>query len=147
MSHTALSMSSSPNPQLLEIRILANHAKDERFSFLRGRYKHVWEKVKMEVRQAKREKEKGKEIGLGGLMGDYDSDESEEEQIEDEEIPPEPDVSPPSPPSLLDDQSPPEAAGIRTTQDFHEDEEETKRRIRREKVEEWKRARAQAGST
>ncbi|WVR07158.1 hypothetical protein IAU60_004199 [Kwoniella sp. DSM 27419] len=77
MRHTALALASSPNPSVLELRILANHASDDRFSFLRGRYKDAWEGVKAELRRTREEQRRAEErkkgLGLGGLGG-YDSD-------------------------------------------------------------------------
>ncbi|KAM0746896.1 hypothetical protein T439DRAFT_329169 [Meredithblackwellia eburnea MCA 4105] len=41
-------LSSSPNPSILEIRILANHGSDPRFQFLRngGQWRDVWERIR-----------------------------------------------------------------------------------------------------
>ncbi|WVQ72612.1 hypothetical protein IAR50_002170 [Cryptococcus sp. DSM 104548] len=138
MSHTALALSASPNPSVLEIRILTNHSTDERFAFLRGRYKKAWEAVKEKLRREKEEKarKEERERGLGGLGG-YGSDSESEDGSEgtpeppaDEGVPPPPeeDVPPlPFPPPL--------PSG---------DDEEEKKRQRRLRVEEWKRKRAEA---
>jgi hypothetical protein len=48
MRRTATHIISSPNPEQLEMRILANHGKDARFSFLRGRWKCAWIRLKEE---------------------------------------------------------------------------------------------------
>ncbi|GHJ86189.1 hypothetical protein NliqN6_2591 [Naganishia liquefaciens] len=81
MMHTAKSLLSSPNPQVLELRILTHHAGDPRFSFLKGRYKNTWEAIK---RGEKPDLDAGKSKGgLGGLMGEYgdsDSDDSDAEK-------------------------------------------------------------------
>ena len=80
--HTTLL--ASPDPALLEIRILANHAADERFSFLRrgGQYRKIWE----EMRSAKIVVEEvGGGGGLGGLVG-YGSDSDEEGETAQEEV-------------------------------------------------------------
>jgi hypothetical protein len=85
MNHTLTSLMSSPNPQILELRILTHHSGDSRFSFLKGRYRRRWEQLKIDrvVRQQAAQKEKevdSKKETLAGLMGDYgDSDESEDE--------------------------------------------------------------------
>ncbi|KAF8317463.1 hypothetical protein DL93DRAFT_573499 [Clavulina sp. PMI_390] len=46
MVRTAASVAKSPNPQQLEMRILANHGSDPRFAFLRGRWKRAWNRIK-----------------------------------------------------------------------------------------------------
>src|SRR5882757_696876 len=48
MRRTAAHITSSPNPEQLEMRILANHGNDTRFSFLRGRWKCAWIRLKEE---------------------------------------------------------------------------------------------------
>jgi hypothetical protein len=85
MNHTLTSLMSSPNPQILELRILTHHSGDPRFSFLKGRYRRRWEQLKIDraVKEQAAQKEKevdSKKETLAGLMGDYgDSDESEDE--------------------------------------------------------------------
>lgn len=46
MKKTAEHIAASPNPLQLELRILANHGGDERFEFLRGRWKSTWQALK-----------------------------------------------------------------------------------------------------
>jgi len=173
MKHTAKSISTSPNPQLLEMRILANHASDDRFAFLRGRWPEAWESVKERLRRLKMndpERKKKEEKAVGALLGGYESSDDEEEGQEgpgdeDEEgIPPPPpppteeDGLPPPPPSPPDGghsvpQEQTSDAGIigetvgedrDARSRVEETDEEEKKRLRRLKVEEWKRQRAEA---
>jgi hypothetical protein len=53
MKKTAVHIASSPNSLQLEMRILANHGSDQRFAFLRGRWKNAWKEVKREVQTEK----------------------------------------------------------------------------------------------
>lgn len=78
MTRLHATLLASPNPALLEIRILANHASDERFSFLRrgGRYRAIWE----EMKSAKVEEKEVVGGGLGGLAGYGSSDSDEEDE-------------------------------------------------------------------
>ncbi|KAF8966139.1 hypothetical protein BDZ97DRAFT_1641017, partial [Flammula alnicola] len=80
MRRTATHLLSSPNAAQLELRILANHGSDRRFSFLRGRWKRAWNlakaKARIEKEKEKEEKEAEKSAGLGVLAG-YGSDDSE----------------------------------------------------------------------
>ena len=65
------------------MRILANHASDTRFAFLKGRWKKAWEASKMEVRKAKEgdpKKKAKEEKAMGALVGGYES--SEEADVE-----------------------------------------------------------------
>ena len=80
MSRLHSTLLASPNPALLEIRILANHAADERFSFLRkgGPFRKVWE----EMRSAKKV-EAVVGGGLGGLVG-YGSDSEDDDDVAEE---------------------------------------------------------------
>jgi hypothetical protein len=78
MRRTASHLLSSPNPAQLEMRILANHGGDRRFSFLRGRWKNVWSLSKAKARLEK-EKESEKAAGLGVLAG-YGSDDNDSDQ-------------------------------------------------------------------
>ncbi|TNY21727.1 hypothetical protein DMC30DRAFT_394291 [Rhodotorula diobovata] len=90
-------LSSSPNPALLEMRILANHGADPRFAFLRpgargGRWREVWERMRRgervgeeegEEREEGDERGKGKEGGgMAGLAAYGSSDEEEEDEVE-----------------------------------------------------------------
>ncbi|WVQ99277.1 hypothetical protein IAU59_006409 [Kwoniella sp. CBS 9459] len=167
MQHTARAIYSSPNPSILEMRILTNHAKDERFEFLKGRYKAAWDKVKQKLKDEKDDQRKAEEKkrGLGGLMGGYESsDDGDDNQDGDEDVgepvgeappPPPPnegdDVppppSPPPPPPFDDTALPPEESTVSEEStaipSIVEDAEEEKRRLRRLRAEEWKRARNQ----
>jgi len=158
MSHTAQSLSKSPNPRLLELRILTNHSTDERFAFLRGRWKNTWERVKVQARKGKvkdpavEEKEKQ---SVGALIGGYASDSAEDDDDgspdEPEELPP-----PPPPPIRLDSPGEDDLGSVPdvTYRPEPEDEqpptknqidgisEEEVKRIRRQRAEEWKRQRA-----
>lgn len=75
MTRTATHIHTSPNPALLEMRILANHGADPRFDFLRGRWKKRWANVKSEVARGK---EPTLTTPAGGLVG-YGSEDSEDE--------------------------------------------------------------------
>lgn len=167
MKHTAKSLVDSPNPQMLEMRILANHSGDERFAFLRGRYARTWDSMKAAGKRAKLfdpNRKAREEKAVGALLGDYDSsdDEEDDEVVEADAnnegggIPPPPeagtipgpppDEPPPSPPPAASALSEPrdtkeEVTGSKTT---GEEGEEEKRRLRRERAEEWKRKRAEA---
>lgn len=154
MEHTAKSLLTSPNPQVLELRILTHHAGDARFSFLKGRYKDTWEAIKRgdKPKQPKLEESTSKG-GLGGLMGDYgDSDSENSDEPEGNTEPPSPPPLPP-PPSLLGDVEPSEAnpdvaktspAGTEQNNLAGKDQEEQARALRREKARAWMAARKQA---
>jgi len=73
MRRTATHLISSPNPAQLEMRILANHGADKRFSFLRGRWSRFWKSTKAHLKQEK------EGAGLGDLAG-YGSGESDSEE-------------------------------------------------------------------
>ncbi|WRT66244.1 uncharacterized protein IL334_003197 [Kwoniella shivajii] len=170
MQHTAKAISISPNPSILELRILTNHSKDDRFLFLKGQYKKTWEKVKDDLRkkndEEKRKQEKIKGLGgLGNYASDSDSD-SDESQNEEEGTPPPSPPSPPPPPpkeevippapedTILppppeDETLPPRETGHTVLPgQRHEslvtqvDDEEEKKRLRRARMEEWKKKRA-----
>jgi hypothetical protein len=155
MSHTALALSASPNPQVLEMRILANHASDERFAFLKGRWKDAWERVKAEVRKGKATAEAPKERKtVGALIGGYASSDEEEDEGDGEGPGPPGDSPPPPPPPPLppleeppQPPSPPPDPKARNGNDLGGiagtdlDAEEEKRRQRRLRAEEWKRKR------
>jgi len=77
MRRTATHLISSPNPEQLEMRILANHGQDARFSFLRGRWKSAWLRLK-EEEMAKLERSKPKPVtALSNLIA-YGTDSDEE---------------------------------------------------------------------
>lgn len=82
MTRLHATLLASPNPTLLEIRILANHAADARFGFLRrgGQYRAIWEKMRTKV-----EEKEAVNGGLGGLAG-YGSDSDGDEVEKDEEV-------------------------------------------------------------
>lgn len=160
MQHTAASLLKSPNPRVLESRILMNHTSDERFEFLRGRWKLTWErtkkdaKAKHDLQSGKNEKEKK---SVGSLIGGYESsDEDEDEEENDMGELPSPSPPPPPPPDIdlppLPDEGNPgfsdrdglvdnEAARVTPVS-----EEEDRQKFRRLKAEEWKRKRAEAKS-
>ncbi|KIS01166.1 hypothetical protein L804_01035 [Cryptococcus deuterogattii 2001/935-1] len=154
MSHTATCIFSSPNPSLLEMRILTHHSTDERFAFLRGRWKNAWEKVKGDIKGEKENKRRleEKQRGLGGLGG-YESDSEASEEGEEPPVPPEDDDIPPPPPEIDDRAPPPPAEESESGGSLpppppsqpsmeEDDQEEEKRRQRRLRVEEWKKQRA-----
>ena len=160
MQHTAASLLKSPNPRVLESRILMNHTSDERFEFLRGRWKLTWERTKKDAKakhdllSGKNEKEKK---SVGSLIGGYESsDEDEDEEENDVGELPSPSPPPPPPPDIdlppLPDEGNPgfsdrdglvdnEAAAVTPVS-----EEEDRQKFRRLKAEEWKRKRAEAKS-
>lgn len=158
MQHTAASLLKSPNPKVLESRILMNHTSDERFEFLRGRWKLTWERTKKDAKakhdllSGKNEKEKK---SVGSLIGGYES--SDEDDGDEEEGGP-PSFSPPPPPPDIElPPLPDEGDPIVTGSDSRVDpavtedatptqEEEDRQRLRRLKAEEWKRKRAEAKS-
>jgi hypothetical protein len=163
MQHTAASLLKSPNPKILESRILMNHTSDERFEFLRGRWKHIWErtkkdaKAKHELLSGKSEKERK---SVGSLIGGYESSEDEDEDEDEEKEGGPPSLSPPPPPPP-DTELPPVPeeynpldtvsagnTGSHSTKEVTpaEEEEEERQRIRRLKAEEWKRKRAEGKS-
>jgi hypothetical protein len=155
MQHTAASLLKSPNPRVLESRILMNHTSDERFEFLRGRWKLTWERTKKDAKakhdllSGKNEKEKK---SVGSLIGGYESSD------EDEEAGGPPTMSPPPPPPDIDLPPLPEESDLidAASQSHIEPEaaeqatlvaeEEDRQRLRRLKAEEWKRKRAEAKS-
>ena len=159
MSHTAISLSKSPNPHLLEMRILANHSNDDRFAFLKGRWKDAWEKAKEGVRKSRQndpKKKEKEEKAMGALVGGY---ESSEDETEDGDGPPPPprdlmDSLPPpppdddntaqSPPGPLDVDPPRKPQG--SPRPKSSEDEAEKQRIRRLRAEEWKRNRTAKGS-
>jgi hypothetical protein len=153
MSHTAASILKSPNPKVLESRILMNHASDERFEFLRGRWKLTWERTKKDAKakhdllSGKNDKEKK---NVGTLIGGYESSDEDDDDTEAEP----PMLPPPPPPDIeippLPDEDEPEfddrdhLALTENASASESVEEMERQRIRRLKAEEWKRKRAQA---
>jgi hypothetical protein len=155
MEHTAKSLSTSPNPQVLELRILTHHAGDARFSFLKGRYKDTWEAIKRgdKPKETKPEGPTSK-VGLGGLMGDYgDSDSEDSDEPEGVIEPSSPPPLPPSPPlpeqakqseGLSADVGEASPNATEQIEPVSEDQEEQARALRREKARAWMAARKQA---
>lgn len=116
---------SSPAPALLEIRILANHGADPRFSFLRkgGKWREVWEEIRREKPAAVVEEERE---GGSALVAYGSSDEDEEsgedfEEAKEEEVEVEPTVV--------------ESASVGPTNGTGEDED--RRRKKAEKARVW----------
>ncbi|GAA6046465.1 hypothetical protein NBRC10513_001406 [Rhodotorula toruloides] len=153
MTRLHSTLSSSPNPSLLELRILANHSKDERFAFLRegGRWRSVWGEIRRGERGVdgrRKEKaeegkaEEAKKEGLAGLVG-YGSDSDDEEQEEAggrveedaeraEAAPAEAEATP-DPPAM--------GAGVNADDDA---ERRAKQALKAEKAREWARKRREA---
>lgn len=167
MSHTAASLASSPNSSLLEIRILTHHATDERFSFLKGRYKAAWERIKAEARKDNAVAAQAAAVaggGLGTLMGGYDSDSDGNGDSDSEHGPGAGKLAPQNPPPSLPP-SPPEgsppipdspgeagviaatvASGKRPDQTQADQDHALVLQERKHRLEEWKRKR-KAGDT
>jgi len=163
MQHTAASLLKSPNSKVLESRILMNHTSDERFEFLRGRWKLTWErtkrdaKAKHDLQSGKNEKEKK---SVGSLISGYESSDEDENEEENEvgELPsssppppPPPDIDlPPLPnkvdPGFLDRNSLVDNKAAEPFTAVSEEDEEDRQKLRRLKAEEWKRKRAEAKS-
>ena len=153
MSHTALSLSASPNPRLLEMRILTHHVGDERFAFLKGKWKNSWERLKNEAR---RDKDRpGEEKAMSALVGGYESseegDEGDDGEMRDGDKrppPPPPDADlPPEPPEapISENDSPSEGTKVHGPEQDVKDavgNDEEKKSLRRQRAEEWKRKRA-----
>lgn len=99
MSRLHGTLTASPSPNLLEIRILANHGSDPRFQFLRkgGKWRDIWERIRSgdlkvdEKGEVLREPEEKHEMqddgatdgkkgdgGLLGALGGYGSDSGSE---------------------------------------------------------------------
>jgi hypothetical protein len=140
------------------MRILAHHAKDERFAFLRGRYKDAWQSLKDQNRRKKMndpENKQKEEKAVGALLGGYESsdeDEAEDRSGEDPLPPASPPPPPPSPPppddskdllAVTTDDAQPAPGGVAPSVKGAEVDEAEKQRLRRLKVEEWKRKRAE----
>ncbi|KAK4705680.1 hypothetical protein P7C70_g508, partial [Phenoliferia sp. Uapishka_3] len=93
----------SPSPSILEIRILANHGSDPRFSFLRrdGKWREIWEKIRAEKKRdpepIKQVEEKSHgALGLVAYGSDSDSEEEPTEAVE-EVVTVKEEISTPSP--------------------------------------------------
>jgi hypothetical protein len=141
-----------------------NHTSDERFEFLRGRWKLTWERTKKDAKakhdllSGKNEKEKK---SVGSLIGGYESSDGEEDEEDDENLeeggppslspppPPPPDIELPPLPyegegDLIDTGSDSRIVPAATDDATPTEEEEDRQRLRRLKAEEWKRKRAEA---
>jgi hypothetical protein len=81
MQRTATHIISSPNPGQLEMRIVANHGKDVRFSFLRGRWKRAWTRLK-EEEMAKLERSRPKTVTALSNLTAYGTDSEGEDANE-----------------------------------------------------------------
>lgn len=79
MERTAKHLLTSPNSGQLEMRILANHGSDQRFAFLRGRWRNTWQIIKLLAKQEKdRTENEAAEVNAGGGLVAYgDSDDSD----------------------------------------------------------------------
>ena len=164
MRHTATALASSPNSHQLEARILTNHASDERFAFLRGRWTETWSRIKSEAGGVKETSDTGA-INNGAqkvqkqataLIGGYDSSDEDSDGSEAVEAvspphpppPPPPDTEAPPPPThqpvphLVDHPADEKDTGNTSAVDEVEAEKQRQRRLR---VEEWKRKRAREG--
>lgn len=82
MKKLHLTLSASPDPSLLEMRILANHGVDPRFSFLRkgGKFREVWDQLRKEVDTVK----ENPMVASGSGLVAYGSDSEEEVEGVDE---------------------------------------------------------------
>lgn len=74
MVRTSAHIRGSPNPALLEMRILANHGSDPRFAFLRDRWKRRWQALKAPPRAKERT----------SILVGYDSDDNKGEYADGE---------------------------------------------------------------
>ncbi|KAF8576737.1 hypothetical protein K439DRAFT_1664504 [Ramaria rubella] len=90
MERTAKHLLTSPNPGQLEMRILANHGSDQRFAFLKGRWRNAWQAMKLVAKTEKdtSDRETTQET-QGGLVVYGESDESDDEDPR-EDLRPEP---------------------------------------------------------
>ncbi|KAK4685542.1 hypothetical protein P7C73_g4606, partial [Tremellales sp. Uapishka_1] len=157
MSHTARALSASPNPKVLEMRIVTHHSTDTKFEFIRGRYADSWARVKEAVRKERLRKESAA-IGVGGLVGGYESESEDGDDDRthdtpppppDEDLPLPPDDDPPvedqvGPPTAVVDTAP---TSIHTPPPIVTDSlpspsrSEEVKRLCRLRAEEWKKSR------
>ncbi|QRV81308.1 hypothetical protein RhiJN_09323 [Ceratobasidium sp. AG-Ba] len=74
MTRTAVHILASPNPVQLEMRILANHGRNPKFAFLRGRWSRAWARVKSggvhNEKKVSGDDGGKKTSGIGGLAGE-----------------------------------------------------------------------------
>lgn len=151
-------LSSSPDPALLEIRILTNHGSDERFSFLRkgGKFRDIWEAMRSgkdsedAAIDEKSIEEKSVGTGLVGYDGsDSDSDSGADNEAAKEISPVTTTTTPASVigalPALPDTTTLSTIDGLEIIEGGEEVEEaERKRLVKLEKVKEWARKRKEA---
>lgn len=78
MKRTATAITRSPNPQQLEMRILANHGSDPRFAFLRGRWGRAWANIKNPPPPSLVAKPSANLSGLGDYGEDSGSESNDE---------------------------------------------------------------------
>ncbi|TFK16709.1 hypothetical protein FA15DRAFT_690068 [Coprinopsis marcescibilis] len=110
MQRTAAHLLSASNPAQLEMRILANHGGNDKFTFMRegGRSRNVWLRIKEELAVGKRQEAQAKGgAGLGVLAGYHSSGEDSGVNEDDDSVlappprePPPPKPSSPEAPSL-----------------------------------------------
>lgn len=134
MKHTFVSLSASPNPALLEMRILAHHGADRRFDFLKGRYARAWRGVKNPAPKAD---------AMGSLLGGYESSEDEDEEGEGGQDAADEAKPMAAPPTDTPDAG--MAVDATATPTADEAQEEEKRRLRREKARLWAEKRKAGG--
>jgi len=93
MDRTASHIFSSPDPKMLEIRILANHGQDPRFAFLRprGRWRRAWERAKAQASRPKPNIVSSAQA-LGGLAGYGDDDDDEDSSSSEADVVPAPEA-------------------------------------------------------
>ncbi|GAA5939910.1 hypothetical protein JCM3775_007146 [Rhodotorula graminis] len=148
-------LSSSPNPALLEMRVLANHGADARFAFLRpgargGRWRETWERIRSGELRAEGEDEREKPVvkqeekggGMAGLAAYGSSDEDEGEGDDEATRADEQDVQ--SVPASLPEEEP--GAGPSVVEEEESTEQERRRRQEQkaEKARAWAQKRREA---
>jgi hypothetical protein len=132
-------LSTSPDPSLLEMRILANHGADPRFAFLRkgGKWRDVWERIRKGERGTEKEVEETKGgLGLVAYGSDSDDEGSDEEETKEEEPVAEPEIEEPP--------LPVEEASLPTSVVEESEEDRAKKEAKAAKAREWARKRKEA---
>lgn len=85
MQKLHLTLLASPSPSLLEIRILANHGADPRFSFLRkgGKWREIWEKIRVvpKVEVPPKGEEQSSLVAAYGSDSETDDDDEAPERV------------------------------------------------------------------